>query len=388
VRAMTRHVVTAPAAALAVVLLAGCTQDVPSAPSPAAPSPAAPSPDPSASATSGSASSAAPSEEAAAPTLAGEPEAFASDLAAPWSVVFRDGVPLVSERDSARILELDEDGGAREVGVVEGVTPVGEAGLLGLAVDDDGRLYVYSTAADGNRVQRYDVAGEPGSLRLGEPTTLLDGLPAASNHDGGRLAVGPDGMLYVTLGDAGDPAAAQDLDVLAGKILRLTLDGEVPADNPFPGSPVYSLGHRNPQGIAWADDGTMFATEFGQNTWDELNVIEPGANYGWPDVEGIAGEDGYVDPVQQWSPSDASPSGLAHAGGTLFLANLRGEVLRTVPVADPATSQEHWVGEHGRLRDAVVAPDGRLWVLTNETDGRGSPAAGDDHALVVELATP
>ncbi|PFG42115.1 glucose/arabinose dehydrogenase [Isoptericola jiangsuensis] len=377
---MTRHVVTVPAAALVAALLAACTPGAPDAASPAASSadastPAGTATDPEDTGTAGAA-------------LAGEPEAFASDLEAPWSLVFRDGVPLVSERDSARILELADDGTAREVGVVAGVTPTGEAGLLGLAVDDDGRLYVSSTAAEGNRVQRYDVTGEPGALALGDPVTLLDGLPAAANHDGGRLAVGPDGMLYVTLGDAGNPADAQDPEVLAGKILRLTLDGEVPDDNPFPGSPVYSLGHRNPQGIAWADDGTMFATEFGQNTWDELNVIEAGANYGWPEVEGAAGRDGFTDPVQQWAPSEASPSGMAQAGGTLFVANLRGEVLRTVPVADPSTSQEHWAGEHGRLRDAVVGPDGRLWVLTNETDGRGSPAPGDDHALVVDLTTP
>jgi glucose/arabinose dehydrogenase len=337
-----------------------------------------------------SAPASAPPSDPAPPGVVptGEPEVVASGLDAPWSVAFRDGVPVVSERDSARILELSDDGTPREVGVVEGVEATGEAGLLGLAVDDDGRLYVYSTAADGNRVQRYDLAGEPGALRLGEPETIIDGLPAAANHDGGRIAVGPDGMLYVTLPDAGDPAAAQDLDVLAGKILRLTLDGEVPEDNPFPGSPVFSLGHRNPQGIAWADDGTLFATEFGQNTWDELNVIEAGANYGWPEVEGIAGQGGYVDPVQQWDPAEASPSGLAHADGTLFVANLRGEVLRSVPVADPSTSQEHWSGEHGRLRDAVVAPDGRLWVLTNNTDGRGNPGADDDRILAVEVSAP
>ncbi|SDT58111.1 Glucose/arabinose dehydrogenase, beta-propeller fold [Pseudarthrobacter equi] len=322
---------------------------------------------------------------AAAATIAGDPETVASDLAAPWSVVFRDGVPLVSERNSDRILELAADGAARSIGTVDGVAARGEAGLLGLAVGSGGDLFVYSTAGDGNRVQRFQVTGTRGSLSLGQPRTLLDGIPAAGNHDGGRIAFGPDGMLYVTTGDAGRRDDAQDRDALAGKILRMTPEGTVPAGNPFPGSLVYSYGHRNPQGIAWADDGTMFATEFGQNTWDELNIITAGANYGWPTVEGIADRNGFVDPVQQWQPGSASPSGMAHAGGTLFIANLRGQVLRAVPVSDPSTSTEHFGSELGRLRDVTVAPDGKLWVVTNNTDGRGSPRQGDDRILAVPL---
>lgn len=318
---------------------------------------------------------------------AGEPAPVVTDLAAPWSVAFVDATPLVSERDGARILEIGDDGTTRVVGAVEGVDTGGEAGLLGLAVDDRRRLFVYSTGTDGNRVQRYGLHGEPGSFTLGEPVTLVDGIPAAGFHDGGRLAFGPDGMLYASTGDAGEPGRAQDPDSLGGKILRMTPDGEVPDDNPFPGSLVHSLGHRNVQGLAWADDGTMFATEFGQNTWDELNVIAPGGNYGWPEVEGIAGAEGFVDPVQQWRPGDASPSGLAHLDGTLFVANLGGEVLRAVPVDDPSTSAVVLEGE-GRLRDAVAAPDGSLWVVTNNTDGRGSPRADDDRVLRLEVSGP
>ncbi len=342
-----------------------------------------PSPPSSASTSETGPTTAGPSTMA---TPTGTPQAIATGLDTPWSVAFLDGTPLVSERDTARILELTPDGDAREVGVVEGVVSRGEAGLLGLAVDDQRRLYVYSTAADGNRVQRFDVSGEPGSLSLGEPTTLIDGLPAASNHDGGRLAFGPDGMLYATVGDAGRPDSAQDVDSLAGKILRMTPDGDAPADNPFDESLVYSYGHRNPQGLAWAQDGTMFATEFGQDTWDELNVISAGGNYGWPVVEGIAGEEGYVDPVQQWNPDVASPSGMAHVDGTLFLANLRGQVLRAVPVSDPGTSTDLYSGEYGRIRDVVLAPDGRLWFTTQNTDGRGDPGPDDDRVLAVELA--
>jgi glucose/arabinose dehydrogenase len=322
---------------------------------------------------------------APAPTI-GDPELVTSGLDAPWSITFlSDGTPLVSERDSDRILELDGSGEAREVGVVEGVTGSGEGGLLGLAVDEDDHLYAYSTGGGGNRIQRFDLTGEQGSLSLGEPEIVLDGIPAASYHDGGRIASGPDGMLYATAGDAGGRSDAQDPESLSGKILRMSPDGTVPGDNPFPDSLVYSLGHRNPQGIAWASDGTMFATEFGQDTWDELNIIEPGNNYGWPDVEGIAGNGDYTDPEQQWSPDDASPSGMGIIDDVLYLANLRGQVLRTVDAGDPSDFADLVAGEYGRLRDAVAAPDGSLWILTNNTDGRGTPGDGDDRIIRIPV---
>lgn len=306
-----------------------------------------------------------------------------TQLGAPWSIAFRKGVPLVSERDSGRILEIAEDGTAREIAVIEESAARGEGGLLGLAVDDQDRLFVYYTASKDNRVARFDVIGDAGSLSLGEPTIILEGLNRSTTHNGGRLAFGPDDMLYVTTGDAGEPGRSQDRENLSGKILRLTPDGDVPAGNPFEGSLVWTWGHRNVQGMAWAEDGTMFATEFGQNTWDELNIIEAGSNYGWPTVEGQAGNADFVDPVQQWEPQEASPSGMTHVDGTLWIANLRGETLRSVPVADPATSTDHWKGEHGRLRDVTVSPDGHLWVLTNNTDGRGNPDPdGDDDRIL------
>ena len=339
-------------------------------------------------ASSTAATSAAPSpanEPTGAVAPAGTPHDVASSLEAPWSVVFRNGTPLVSERDSARILELADDGTTRAIGTVPDVAGAGEGGLLGLAVDEQGRLYAYSTAADGNRIQRFDVTGAPGSLALGEAVTIIDKIPSASYHDGGRIAFGPDGMLYATAGDAGQSGNAQDLESLGGKILRMTADGAIPNDNPFPGSLVYSYGHRNPQGLAWAQDGTMFATEFGQETWDELNIITPGANYGWPNVEGIADSDGFTDPVQQWTPGEASPSGMTHVDGTLFIANLRGQVLRAVSVADPTTSIEYYNGEFGRIRDVTVTPEGDLWFLTNNTDGRGTPGPQDDRILGVDL---
>jgi glucose/arabinose dehydrogenase len=335
--------------------------------------------------------SAAPPSNAAADAPApvapsGDPVDVATGLDAPWSIAFLGETALVSERDSGRILEVSADGATREIVTVDGVVAGGEGGLLGLAIDDeDDRLYVYSTGVDGNRIERYSLSGEPGSLEAGDPETILEGLPSSRTHNGGRLAIGPDGLLYASVGDAGDPDAAQRPDALGGKILRMTLDGEAPEDNPIPGSLVYSLGHRNVQGMGWSEDGTMFATEFGQDTWDELNVITAGTNYGWPVVEGIVGRDEFADPVQQWTPDEASPSGMAVIGGTLFLANLRGQVLRSIPLADTASADDLLSGAFGRLRDAVEAPDGSLWVLTNNTDGRGDPRAEDDRILRIPL---
>ena len=310
-----------------------------------------------------------------------EPATVTTGLAAPWSIAFHGQTPLISERDSARILELS-GGEPREVGVIPGVSATGEAGLLGIAVRDD-HLYVYSTADDENRIERYPLTGEPGSLALGDGKELLGGIPAAAHHDGGRIAFGPDGMLYVTTGDAGDTESSQDRESLAGKILRMTPDGQVPDENPFDDSYVYSYGHRNPQGIGWDETGRMYACEFGQNTWDELNVIEAGGNYGWPEVEGIAGDDedsSFIDPVQQWPTDEASPSGMTIADGTIYIANLRGERLRAIPLSALGQSTET-VTDQGRLRDVVRTPDGKLWILTNNTDGRGEPGPDDDRIL-------
>jgi glucose/arabinose dehydrogenase len=314
------------------------------------------------------------------PTKRPDVTVLARKLKAPWSITFHRDAPLISERDSARILELDAQGRTRVVATIGGVQAQNEGGLLGITAHG-GFLYAYSTSASGNRIQRFAITGEAGKLGLGKAETVLSGIPSSDFHNGGRIAFGPDGMLYATVGDTGDSATSQNPDSLAGKILRMTPTGDVPKDNPFPNSLVYSYGHRNPQGIAWTSDGTMYASEFGQDTWDELNVIKPGGNYGWPVVEGRAGKAQYIDPVQQWSPENASPSGIAITEDSIFIANLRGTRLREVPLAALAKSKERWVGRYGRLRDAVVAPDGSIWVLTNNTDGRGDPGPNDDRLL-------
>ncbi len=354
------------------LLLAGCTGTADDRPSPS------PSRTPATSATP------TETESAPAPAPVTEPQVVASDLSAPWSIAFHHDTPLISERDSGRILALAPDGAAIEVAAIAGVDGATEGGLLGIAVHED-HLYAYFTAGDENRIERYPIATGPDRPTLGPAETVLTGIPAARTHNGGRIAFGPDGMLYATTGDAGVPGRAQDLASLGGKILRLAPDGTVPADNPFPGSPVYSYGHRNPQGLAWAADGTLYASEFGQDTWDELNIIRPGGNYGWPEAEGLAGDARFVDPVQEWPPAAASPSGIAILGESIYVANLRGERLRQIPLSDPGASVERYAGEYGRLRDVIVTPDGALWVLTNNTDGRGSPRPGDDVVLRIPV---
>jgi glucose/arabinose dehydrogenase len=275
------------------------------------------------------------------------------------------------------------------VGTVPGVKHGGEGGLLGIAVastfSQDRLLYAYFTADDGNRLVRMTVSAD---FYLGSPQPLLVGIPAGPVHNGGRLAFGPDGMLYVTTGDASSRSHSQDKNSLAGKILRLTPDGKPAPGNPSPGSPVWTFGHRNVQGLAWDAQGRMWASEFGQNTWDELNLIEPGNNYGWPGVEGKAGKQGYADPLVQWRPSEASPSGIAVTRGSVWLASLRGMRLWQVPLDGEGvgTPKAWFKGEFGRLRTVAAAPDGSLWLVTSNTAGRGSPRTGDDEVLRIGLS--
>jgi glucose/arabinose dehydrogenase len=321
-------------------------------------------------------------------------EVVAEGLQSPWSILrLPTGGVLVSERDTANVVEVQGDGSLRVAATVPGVVPGGEGGLLGLAFRaSDGELpeyvYAYFTAASDNRIVRMPLTGGPGSLGLGAPEDVLTGIPKAGNHDGGRIAFGPDGFLYATAGDAGNQDAAQDPASLSGKILRMTADGRPAPGNPFDNF-TWSFGHRNPQGLAWDAAGDLWAAEFGQNTWDELNRITRGANYGWPIVEGQAGDPRFVDPVAQWSTAEASPSGLAIVGDTLFLAALRGERLWSIAPATtggPLTVTPWFVGELGRLRDVTAGPDGELWFISNNTDGRGSPSAGDDRLYRVRLA--
>ena len=365
-----------------MLLVSGCSGDDPGATGTVSAPVVSTSPSTSASATTGPSSTTSPTNAPATATIA-------QDLDVPWGLAFLpDGSALVTLRDEGRLLQVRAGQPPTVLGAVPGVRPDGEGGLLGVAVSpeftDDHSIFVYFTAASDNRVVRLTFADGKAT----EPTVVLRGIPKAGNHNGGRLAFGPDGFLYVTTGDAGDSARSQDKDALGGKILRITKDGKAAPGNPFSGSPVWSYGHRNVQGIAWAPDGRMFASEFGQNTWDELNLIVPGRNYGWPVVEGRSGRSGFTDPLAQWPTSDASPSGIAVADGAVWMAALKGESLWRVPLTSNGigTPARLLRGEYGRLRDAVTAPDGRLWVLTSNTF-RGSPAADDDRVVALSLAS-
>ncbi|MFC5831834.1 PQQ-dependent sugar dehydrogenase [Nonomuraea insulae] len=313
-------------------------------------------------------------------------EVSVTGLQVPWAMAFLpDGSALVSERNTARIMRVRPGQTPAAAATISGVSASGESGLLGIAVSptyaQDGWVYAYFTSTSGdNRLVR---------LQLSAPqtqTVLFSGVPSATIHDGGRIAFGPDGMLYVSTGDANNNTNAQNLNSPAGKILRITPTGGVPSGNPFAGSRVWSYGHRNVQGLAWDSQGRMYASEFGQNTWDEINQIVAGGNYGWPTCEGRCGNASFRDPMVTWTTAEASPSGLAYANDTLFAAALGGRRLWTVPLTGGSPVAE-FQSTYGRLRAVAVGPDGWLWVGTSNRDGRGSPVAQDDRIIRVPPAT-
>ncbi|MDX2606059.1 PQQ-dependent sugar dehydrogenase [Streptomyces caniscabiei] len=384
-----RRVVTAALAAAVLLVTTGCSSDD------GEKTDAAGSPPPS----SSSAGSSPPGKAAAEPPPAKGSvkvvRTVVEGLDTPWGLAsLPEGGLLVSSRDGATISRIDEETGKQtELGEVPGVAPAGEGGLMGIAVSpeyaSDHMIYAYFTSESDNRIVRmlYDPE-KPAGEQLGAPDTILRGIPKGTNHNGGRLAFGPDRMLYASTGERYEGPLAQDKKSLGGKILRMTPEGQPAPGNPFDDSVVYSYGHRNVQGLAWDPEQRLFASEFGQNTWDELNHIRPGGNYGWPEVEGKGGESGYVDPVAVWSTEEASPSGIAIAEGSVWMAGLRGQRLWRVPLdgtktaADPQAFLE---GDYGRLRTVVSAGGDKLWLVTSETDGRGSPEGGDDKILELEV---
>jgi len=311
-----------------------------------------------------------------------------SGLEVPWGLAFLpDKSALVAERDSGEIKRV-VGGRLSDVGTVEGVRSSAEGGLLGVAVDPGypGKpyIYVYYSGDDDNRIAR--ITYQDG--QLSGQQVILDGIPKAAIHNGGRLRFGPDGFLYAGTGDGSDRPNSQDDNSLGGKILRITTDGKAAPGNPD-GRVWITKGHRNVQGLAF-DGNQLYAAEFGQSTWDELNAITPGSNYGWPAAEGISQLDGMTDPIAQWHTADASPSGIAFAKGHVFMASLRGQRLWAIPVAGGKRTgepQAFFTNSYGRLRTVEAAPDGSLWVTTSNTDGRGQPRAGDDRILRVTIGT-
>jgi glucose/arabinose dehydrogenase len=337
-------------------------------------------------------------------------EIWVTGLDVPWELAFApDGRIFVTER-GGRIRIIEGGKLLPQPWMVLDVAATGEGGLLGLALDPDfasnGFVYVAYTTRAGAGLQnrlvrlREDPATHTGVM----DRVLLDGIPGNVFHDGGRVKFGPDGKLYWTMGDAQNGALAQDVNSLNGKILRLNPDGTIPDDNPFPGSPVYSYGHRNPQGLAWQPGtGRLYETEHGPSGTplccrDELNLIEPGKNYGWPTITGDQTHAGMVSPVLQsgnnvtWAPSGATFVTSGPWAGSLLFAGLRGESLYRV-VLDPTDPrrviqfERLFAQKYGRLRDVVEGPDGALYVLTNNLDGRGVPTADGDRVLRLTFPT-
>ena len=313
-----------------------------------------------------------PGTASGAPPTAGR--TLARGLSIPWGLTFLpSGNALVAERDSALVHKVSRRGGSRVVGEVAGVVSFGEGGLLGLACHPNFQetrwLYAYVSTADDNRVVRMRYVDG----RLGGQQTILTGIPRGSIHNGGRLRFGPAGHLYIATGEVGDTSLSQDLDSLGGKILRVTPDGDVPAGNPFRGSPVWTYGHRNVQGLSFDRRGALWATELGQNTRDELNRIVRGHNYGWPRVEGGDGAGGgFHDPLVTWSPtSTCSPSGLAVVGGHAWVGALAGHSLYRVNLRGGRRGRirRFFRDDFGRIRTVELAPDRTLWITTSNGSG-------------------
>lgn len=332
--------------------------------------------------------------EGAQRTDATAPRVVVDGLNIPWELAFLPGGDMLVTERGGRLLRI---GAGKTPIEVHGVIHLGEGGLLGLALDPDfaqnSHIYLYLTTLQDtvpiNHVERYTLNG----TTLSERTVILSGIAAANNHDGGRIAFGPDGMLYVTTGDAGNSDAAQDTQSLSGKILRINRDGSLPVNNPF-GNEVYSYGHRNVQGIAWDDRGHLWATDHGRSGilsgYDEVNKIVSGGNYGWPTIQGDETEVGMISPQLHSGPSDTwAPSGMTYLHGHLIFAGLRGEALYvTDSTAGTATRLTKYLSSmYGRLRTVTVGPDGMLYILTNNRDSRGDPVPEDDRIILVDPAS-
>lgn len=312
---------------------------------------------------------------------------IAQNLDVPWDVAFLPNKDILFTERQGDLIRI---GQGRKVYSISGVTEVGEGGLMGLAIDPDFEnnhfiyLFLTTNGSTGleNRIERHKLEND----NLSERRILLDGIKGSSNHDGGRLRFGPDGLLYATTGDAEEPDLAQNTNSLNGKILRITRDGEFPKDNPF-GNAVYSYGHRNSQGIAWDNQKRLWATEHGRSGlasgYDELNLVEKGKNYGWPEIEGDETRQGMVSPVINSGPNETwAPAGAVFYKNSIFFAGLRGETLYRYNIVSKQLTK-HFEGEYGRLRAVSIDLDNFLFLSTSNNDGRGDSMPNDDKIIKI-----
>ena len=315
-------------------------------------------------------------------------EIIATDLLIPWSINKIGNTFYLSERGGNIVKVENGQVEKQQLQLEKPISTASEAGFLGFVLAPDfvesNQAYGYYTYEDDtgqfNRIVRLKLENDTWR----EEEVLLDQIPSGRVHHGGRLKIGPDGKLYATTGDALQSDSAQDVNSLGGKILRLNLDGSIPSDNPFPNSYVYSFGHRNPQGLTWAPDGTMYASEHGNNANDEINRIEPGKNYGWPEIEGTREKENMVAPLfTSGSDNTWAPSGIAYFDNKLYVAALRGSAVLEFNLNTGANREI--VNGLGRIRDVLIE-ENNLYFITNNTDGRGNPERNDDKLYRISLS--
>lgn len=341
----------------------------------------------------------------------GSTKVIADGLEAPWSIAFLpDNSALVSQRDKGVITHISEDGKSKyNISYVASRPPCTkycEGGTLGIAVMRDSapkdpviaeakpyvgwNLFAYFTTKSDNRLAKFALTrSASGKWSVGKEKIIFKGVQRSSKsttHNGGRVEVGPDGKIWIGIGDAGNGSNSQNKKILAGSVLRLNPDGTIPSDNPYSNA-VWAKGLRDTQGVTWDDFGNTWTSEFGEDTWDELNLMQKGKNYGWPIVEGknryltntLNTNKKYTQPYLVWHPSKAAPSGLSFHRGSLYMAALRGSRLWVIPVLGDKNlgkPQQFFVGRFGRIRDAAPAPDGSIWLITSNKDGRSGMSAG------------
>lgn len=321
------------------------------------------------------------------PASVGEvPQVIAENLSIPWSMTKKGSTFYISERNGA-IVSVDQESGEwtrLPVNLTKNLFTGGEGGFLGLELipNTDLEALAYHTYDENGKVMNRLIRLKKEEDRWIETSVLLERIPGAHIHNGGRIKIGPGGKVFITTGDASVPELAQDLNSLAGKILRIELEGTIPEDNPISNSPIYSYGHRNPQGMVWDENGNMYASEHGSSAHDELNQIEPGKNYGWPVIQGDEKRTGMETPLFHTDGVTWAPSGIAHGNGSLYIAALRGEAVYQYVLS--SGKPDIFQTGHGRIRDVLIEKDG-LFFVTNNLDGRGTPAEKDDQLMKVSF---